>query len=169
MFIRTDRLFLRPAWSEDAAAILDGIAEREIVRNLARAPWPYEMDDARAFASIAQDPRVPHFLIHLPDAGVIGSVGFGLDGEDVEIGYWIARAYWGQGIATEAGRGLLAIGRMLGHTRLVAGHFADNPASGAVLRKLGFRATGSVVMRHSLARGGDAPLVQYACSLTEER
>src|SRR3546814_15109026 len=44
-----------------------------------------------------------------------------------------------------------------------AGHFVDNAASGAVLRKLGFRSTGKVAQRYSLARGGEA-----ACDLFEE-
>src|SRR3546814_18335325 len=47
--------------------------------------------------------------------------------------------------------------------KLSAGHFVDNPASGAVLRKLGFRSTGKVAQRYSLARGGEA-----ACALFEE-
>src|SRR3546814_5039329 len=47
--------------------------------------------------------------------------------------------------------------------KLSAGHFVDNPASGAVLRKLGFRPTGKVAQRYSLARGGEA-----ACALFEE-
>ena len=96
---------------------------------------------------------------------MVGAVGFGRQGEDVEIGYWIARAWWGHGFATEAAQGLLAIGRMLGHTRLVAGHFVDNPASGAVLRKIGFLPTGTMSMRRSLARGGDAPLVEYGLTM----
>ena len=40
MFMRTDRLFLRPAWVEDAPAILTGIAEPDIVRNLALLRGP---------------------------------------------------------------------------------------------------------------------------------
>jgi RimJ/RimL family protein N-acetyltransferase len=32
----------------------------------------------------------------------------------------------------------MRIARTLGHRRLTAGHFTDNPASGRVLRKLGF-------------------------------
>ncbi len=46
--------------------------------------------------------------------------------------------------------------------RLAAGHFADNPASGAVLRKLGFAATGETCGTQSLARGGIVPTVRYA-------
>ena len=41
MFHRTERLLLRPAWPEDWEMILWGIGDERVVRNLARAPWPY--------------------------------------------------------------------------------------------------------------------------------
>jgi hypothetical protein len=47
--------------------------------------------------------------------------------------------------------------------KLGAAHFVDNPASGAVLRKLGFWPTGKVAQRYSVARGGEV-----ACALFEE-
>lgn len=45
--------------------------------------------------------------------------------------------------------------RALGHRRIRARHAIDNPASGRVLRKLGFRPTGDLVRIHSRARGED--------------
>ncbi len=48
MFYRSERLFLRPAWPEDRAAIFAGIADEAIVRNLAQVPWSYTIEDARA-------------------------------------------------------------------------------------------------------------------------
>src|SRR3546814_6508816 len=72
---------------------------------------------------------------------------------EVELGYWVARSYWGLGYATEAGRHMLDLARTLGIPRLTAAHFVDNPASGAVLRKLGFRPTGRRIERASLGRG----------------
>lgn len=165
MFHKTQRLLLRPSWIEDAPAIAAGIGEQAIVRNLATAPWPYGLADAERFAGRPQDPRLPHFLIHLPGEGVIGSVGFGEDDSGVEIGYWIARAWWGRGFATEAARALVALAPILGHRRLVAGHFLDNPASGKVLRKAGFRPTGRRLRRHSAARGTHAELAEYELPL----
>ncbi len=44
MFARTERLLLRPGWLEDAPALARAIGEEAVVRNLARAPWPYGMD-----------------------------------------------------------------------------------------------------------------------------
>ena len=52
--------------------------------------------------------------------------------------------------------------------RLVAGHFLDNPASGRVLRKLGFAPTGIVRPRFSAGRNAEAPCREFALELTEE-
>jgi RimJ/RimL family protein N-acetyltransferase len=165
VFHRSERLFLRPAFPEDSGAILAGIGEESIVRNLARAPWPYTFDDARSFAALPQDMRLPHFLVTLPGIGVIGSAGMGEHAGEPELGYWIARAHWGRGYATEAAGAVLRIARTLGHRRVVAGHFTDNPASGKVLRKLGFVPTGRPGQRFSLARGGMVDSVEYALEL----
>ena len=165
MFHRSERLFLRPAFPEDSGAILAAIGEEAIVRNLARAPWPYAPDDACAFAALPQDWHLPHFLVTLPGTGVIGSAGMGEHKGVPEIGYWIARAHWGQGYATEAAGAVLKIARTLGHRRVIAGHFTDNPASGKVLRKLGFAPTGRPGKRFSLARGAWVDSVEYAIDL----
>ena len=85
---------------------------------------------------------------------MIGGISLLDDRGDVALGYWVARAHWGQGYATEAARAMLTMARVIGHHRILASHFHDNPASGRVLARLGFRATGEVVPRHSPARGG---------------
>ena len=170
MFHVTERLLLRPAWPEDADALCNGIADHGVVRNLATAPWPYRPSDAREFIARAQDPMAPRFLMTLPGADgsrVIGAVGLGKTETGVELGYWIARPYWGRGYATEAARGVIEIARLLGHDGLEAGHFVDNPASGRVLRKLGFRPTGKVVPRFSCGRGEEADCVLLTLDLAQ--
>ena len=167
MFARTERLLLRPGWLEDAPALAKAIGEEAVVRNLATAPWPYGEAQAQEFLSKPLDPDQPRFLIFARTVGaprLVGGCGIspGPEGE-LEMGYWIARPYWGLGFATEAGRQLLRIARAMHLPKLSAGHFVDNPASGAVLRKLGFRPTGKVAQRYSVARGGEA-----ACALFEE-
>jgi hypothetical protein len=57
---------------------------------------------------------------------------------------------------------MIELARTLGLRALRAGHFTDNPASGAVLRKLGFAPTGRVVQRYSAARGGKVATVEFA-------
>jgi RimJ/RimL family protein N-acetyltransferase len=162
MFARTENLLLRPGWREDSPALFRAIADERIVRNLATAPWPYRLADAEAF--LMRDRPADHTacLIFLRTEGapcLVGGIGIARTPEqEFELGYWIARPFWGQGIATEAGRALLANARdSLRLPRLVAGHFTDNPASGRVLQKLGFRPTGVTRGRYSAGRGGIAP------------
>lgn len=168
MFFRSERLFLRPGWPEDWAELLARIADEAVVMNLATAPWPYTPEDARAFAAREQAHRAPHFLVTLPGPDgtrVIGCAGLGGSGNADELGYWIAREHGGQGYATEAVRAVLDVARMLGHRRITACHFVDNPASGRVLTKAGFQRVGRPVMAFSQARGGNAPALAYAIDL----
>lgn len=70
-------------------------------------------------------------------------IGFcGLDrlwgGGEIEIGYWLAHAYWGQGLATEAAQAVMTYGfEELGLPRIVAVAHPENLASLRVLEKLG--------------------------------
>lgn len=171
MFHRSERLLLRPVWPEDWQAVYGGIADEGVVRNLARAPWPYSKQDARDFAQRVPAPSEPRFLITTAqDARVVGCIG--LDAHDpeypgaAEIGYWIAREHWGKGYATEAGRAALRIAQALGYPRVFGSHFLDNPASGAVLVKLGFAPTGRLIERHSCGRGEAAMTAEYVMELS---
>lgn len=169
MFHRSQNLLLRPIWPEDWQGVLAGIADEGVVRNLARAPWPYGADDARQFTMLPSLPKYPRFLItRARDAAVIGCIGIDPNEGDVELGYWIARQHWGRGFATEAGAAVLEIARTLGHSRVVASHFLDNPASGRVLEKLGFVPTGRVIERHSCGRGEKALTAEYVRDLMDQ-
>lgn len=170
MFARTERLLLRPIWPEDAAALHDAIADEAIVRNLARAPWPYTADDAASFAAMKQPEMLPNFMLMLRTDGapqLIGSCGLDDSDGDVEIGYWIARAHWGRGFAVEAAKAVVDVARALGHQKLVAGHFTDNPASGRVLRKVGFRPLGMVTQRYSVGRGQNVSCTMFELALSD--
>lgn len=170
MFHRTERLLLRPGFVEDAAELAQAIADEAIIRNLASAPWPYAQSDAVAFLATERPARLPSFLLALRTRGnprIVGACGIGDAPEGgVELGYWIARPYWGLGFATEAARAVVGIARATGIADIRAGHFIDNPASGRVLTKTGFRPTGRIAPRFSKGRGGKADCVLYA--LTEE-
>lgn len=163
MFARTARLLLRPGWPEDAPALARAIADEAIVRNLANAPWPYGLAEAQAFIAAPKDPVLPSLLLFARTSAapeLVGSCALIRKASGaIVLGYWIARAYWGRGYATEAGTQMIEIARTLGLDRLDASFFADNPASGRVLEKLGFTPTGLRVPQHSCARGLDAEAV----------
>ncbi len=98
---------------------------------------------------------------------VIGAMGYGpsceckLPARDNEptVGYWVAKPYWNNGICTEA------LSLMIEYIRtnttiksLISGHFIDNPASGAVMEKCGFVATGEFSFDNDLYAGQDRPI-----------
>jgi RimJ/RimL family protein N-acetyltransferase len=172
MFARTPRLLLRPGWPEDAQALHRALSDEGIVRNLATAPWPYALADAEAFLAREREPQLPAFLAFNRTRGrphLVGGCGIGRreDG-GLELGYWIARPFWGLGFATEATRAVMRIARAAGDARITASHFIDNPASGRVMRKIGFRPTGSYVRRFSAGRGGDGLVAIYEDANEEE-
>ncbi len=163
MFAITERLLLRPGWAEDAPALAHAINDEAIVRNLARVPWPYGVADAEHFLALPQEPQRPRFLIFVRGTNeLVGCIG--LHGEDVaELGYWIARPHWGKGIATEAGQAVVDLcDASLRLPRLISCHAVDNPASGRVLAKIGFRATGIFASQPSLGRGCDLKVRLFA-------
>ncbi len=164
MFARTERLLLRPGWIEDASALTAAIGDHAVVSKLVRAPWPYAISDAEAFLSAERGP-LPNFLIFARTHAaprLVGSVALDQTDAGVELGYWIARPYWGLGFATEAGRAIVDIAdRALRLPQLIAGHFADNPASGHVLEKLGFERTGVTAARACRARSSVEPSIEY--------
>lgn len=166
MFARTTRLLLRPGWAEDAHALTLAIGDEAVVRNLARAPWPYAFRDAQAHLAASRDANLPKLLIFergdAPMPRLVGGCGLTRDASGtIELGYWIARPYWNRGYATEAGEAVLGMAKALGIRKLEAGHFIDNPASGRVLQKLGFRATGRTRERYSRGRGVRAASLLY--------
>ncbi|KAB1074261.1 GNAT family N-acetyltransferase [Methylobacterium planeticum] len=76
--------------------------------------------------------------------GLVGVVGTHLRGPGaIEIGYWIGGAARGQGFASEAVDGILALlSRRFPHRLIVAECRPGNVASWDLLHKLGFRETG---------------------------
>ena len=172
MFARTMRLTLRPGWAEDAAELARAIDHQEVARMLSRVPWPYDLSDAEAFLSLPTSLTEPRLLIleHVGTAAqIVGGIGLHRTGNAHELGYWLTPGAWGRGIAIEAGRAVIDMAReTLGLRQLHARHFLDNPASGTVLRNLGFRAMGGVNRMHSRAREGASPCATYTLDLVPE-
>ncbi|MDF7775721.1 GNAT family N-acetyltransferase [Sphingomonas sp. AOB5] len=173
MFVRTQRLTLRPGWIEDAPELARAINHWEVCSKLETAPWPYSQLDAEDFLGRMSVSSDAFFLICAHEGGVtrlVGGMGVHAKGNDEhELGYWLMPDAWGRGYATEAGMGVVRLAReSLRLKRLVAGHFIDNPASGKVLRKLGFRPTGRIVQRESRARSGQTPCAMFELDLCSE-
>jgi len=159
--IETRRLVLRAPERADAPALARLANDFEVVKMTGRMPFPYGLDDAEAFIGRCEqrDPRrEAQFAIEVEDEGYAGGLGFFPNEDDqLEVGYWVGRPFWGRGIATEALKGALTWAARDWKKRVVfAGHFEDNAASAVVLAKADFLYTGVVREMPSLARGETA-------------
>ena len=148
--LETARLVLRPYRMSDAADLQRLAGDRRIAATTATIPHPYPDGAAEAFIG-AQDARWrdgTHLTCAITERGVdalVGAVGlvFAAEHARAELGYWIAVPAWGRGYATEASVALCDYGfATLGLHRIEARHVAGNPASGAVMRKLGMQQEG---------------------------
>ncbi len=75
---------------------------------------------------------------------IIGSCGFALlNNGEVELGYLLARDYWGRGLATEAAKACAKYGfEKLGFENVVALTDIDHAETHGVLKKVGFKKRG---------------------------
>ncbi len=157
----TARLYLRPPVAADAEAIIAIAGDWEVARRLSRVPHPYRYSDFQFFIEqvVVNEPTWAMVLRATNQlAGVIGLAPH-RDGESAELGYYLARSHWGRGLATEAGQEIVRLGTEdFGYPRLTSGYHANNPASGRVLEKLGFKPIGTS-SRMCLAEGCDKPSI----------
>lgn len=141
--LSTARLQLRPLTEADAdrIALLGGVWE--VASMTGRIPYPYSRAGALQWMQGLAEGEVVFGIAH--DGHLIGICGYSPSTKGaVEIGYWLGKAWWGQGFATEAARGLMDYAfAQPGVRRITCGHFVDNPASKRVIEKLGFRPVGS--------------------------
>lgn len=144
----TARLRLRQWRESDRAPFAALNADPEICRYL---PAALTREESDAMADRCRDGIAARgwglwAVERKADAAFIGMVGLNVPGYDlpfnpcVEIGWRLARAYWGQGYATEAASGALRAGfERLGLDEVVAFTALGNAPSQAVMARLGMR------------------------------
>lgn len=156
--IETERLRLRRLKLADAPWIARESARPEVNRMVTRIPPVNPPLFAEMFVLTvrAAEPVRGDAVRRIEDlasARPLGVIGAHPRGDGMyEFGYWLAVQEWGRGVASEAGRALIAALAEAGITRLAAGFMLDNPASARVLAKLGFVETGDTETAYSLGR-----------------
>ena len=163
------RVLLRPFLLEDVPAVLAYASDPEVTRHL---EWDAYDDPATAEAFI----RSTHTggATWVARAIVLRETGRVIGGADLrivsprdhraEIGYGLARAYWGRGLATEAAGLLLHFGfEQLGLVRIQALCAVDNARSARTLERLGMSREGRLAQYRWKA---DGPHDHYLFALT---
>ena len=170
----TPRFVLRPFTLADADDVTRIVSDRELAATTLSIPHPYEPGMAAAWIGTLADgihrqSPVAFAVTRRDDGALIAAIGLTLEPEHhrAELGYWVERAAWGQGVCTEAARVVMQYGfGVLGLERIFAHHFAGNPASGRVMQKLGMRHEGT--MRGHIVKWGRREDVECYGILREE-
>lgn len=173
--LRTQRLILREILPGDAEAVFRIRGDYEVTKyNIGPA---YEtLDQAvgiiNSIRESYQDGAEVRWGITLSDGddSVIGMCGFNYwnrRDSRASMGYDLARAYWGQGIMTEAIAAVIEFGfERMGLNRIEADADTRNIASGRVLEKLGFQREG--LQREQFFDGGSFYDLQLFALLRKE-
>jgi len=164
--METNRILLRPWRESDAATLFKYASDPEVGP---RAGWPPHKSVEESLEIIRTVFRTETmWAVELKETGeAIGCVGYlpaaaanlEIPSDQCEMGYWIARPYWGKGICTEAMR--LVVDYCLnekGFSVLWGTYFPSNPASGRVMEKCGFADTGRETLCPNLEIGSDRPV-----------
>lgn len=135
----------------DAGALIECLSVKDIYDTTLRIPWPYGISEAEGWLRIANelDPTIHaqvNWAIRNSSGVLIGGIGLTVDSISVhraEIGYWLAKPFWGRGIMTQIVDAIcLHAFQVLNFDKITASIFAHNMASARVLLKCGFQQEG---------------------------
>lgn len=147
--LRSTRLWVRPFEQADAAAAHAVYGDPEVMRYVGEGEPATRAVTEEMIESYRRHQELHGFafwaVLERGSGQLIGDAGLEVTSDGVELGYTLARPWWGRGLATEAAELCLAAAfGPLGLTRLVALADAENPASSRVLTRLGFSGAGTV-------------------------
>ena len=167
--IDSERLLIRPWEPGDEPAFRAMVEDPEMMRYISSGqPWTQERVDeffTRQRRHLSTRGICLGALVERATGQVVGLSGLQpmRVGDDVEIGWWVTKDLWGQGIGTEAGQACLRYAwDVLGLQRVVAVAFRGNGPSIRIMEKIGMRFERNVLGRDIGFPGADIELVIYA-------
>ena len=146
--IINQQIKLSPITFDDKVDLINAINEKGIYDNTLLIPFPYTLSDAddwlKSLTEFEKENDLQvNWAIRNEMGKLIGGIGLhyrnGKDAHRDEIGYWLAKPYWGKGIMTDVVKGFCDFCfQQRNYIRLEAPIFAFNKASARVLEKAGF-------------------------------
>lgn len=136
----------------DKAAYVEHLKEKQIYDHTLTIPFPYTEADAdwwinHVVATTRNQGCSVNWAIRRADSFLIGGIGFH-DFElgkshKAELGYWLAKPYWGRGTMTETVKKVTEFGlKEFNLVRITATVFHFNAGSARVLEKAGYQLEG---------------------------
>ena len=157
MILETERLILRPWRGDDAEDLYKYACDSEIGPP---AGWPphTSVENSREIIRTVLTAPETYAVCLKSDGKPIGSVGLHRNDlaehdDEYELGYWIGKPFWGQGLIPEASREILRYAfEDLKMNRIWCGYYDGNEKSRRVQEKLGF-------VHHGTTKGIELPLL----------
>jgi RimJ/RimL family protein N-acetyltransferase len=144
--LQSERLTLRAFSLADATAVQAILNDPVITDYMLYIPYPCSVEWVEAYIERVNvdvpTGRYTFCIVRRADDTIMGRINIRLndDHQRAEIGYWVGRAFWGQGYASEAARRIVQFGfDDLGLNRIIGQCFVRNAASVRVLQKAGMR------------------------------
>jgi len=145
--LETERFILR-RWEDTDAENLYEYAKDPDVGPIAGWPPHRDLNESRDVIRNVLSGKEAYAICLKSDCKAIGTVELKLNGhtdlterdDECELGYWLGKPFWGQGIMPEAVREILRHAfEDLGMTRVWVGYYEGNAKSKRVQEKCGFR------------------------------
>ncbi len=145
--INTERLILRRWRIEDAPSMYE-LAKDPAVGPIAGWPPHKNVEESRSvIENVLNGPEAYAICFKEDESKPIGCIELKMKGCDLaeeddecELGYWLGKPYWGQGIMPEAARALIRRAfEDLNMNRIWLGYYDGNNKSDRVRQKLGFK------------------------------
>lgn len=150
--LETPRLRLRKLVPSDAEDLFAYAADPEVVRYTSWEPHR-SIENSHAFlvsviAAYEAGDVANWGIEHRAERRLIGTCGYiwwNISNASAEIGYALSRAYWNQGLMTEAAQAVVDFGfREMGLNRIEARCEVPNVGSARVMEKVGMRYEGTL-------------------------
>ncbi len=175
MTLETKRLILR-RWEDSDAENLYRYAKDPDIGPIAGWPAHQSIEESRDVIRNVFNGKEAYAVCLKTDGEAIGAIELKLNGhtdmtdrdDECELGYWIGKSFWGQGIIPEAAKEMIRHGfEDLGMTRIWVGYYEGNTKSKRVQEKCGFRYEWK-------SEGVDVPLLHekrtgHVSSMTKEQ
>ncbi len=147
MILETERLILRP-WKESDAEDLYLYASDPAVGPIAGWPPHQSVGESREVIRTVFCGKEAYAVCLKSDNRAVGAIELKLNGhtdmtqrdDECELGYWIGKPLWGQGLIPEAARELIRRAfEDLGMKKIWCGYYDGNAKSKRVQEKVGFQ------------------------------
>ena len=143
MILQTKRLILRPWREDDEEELYEYASDPEVGPPAGWPPHTSVENSREIIRTVLSAPET--YAVCLKENGKpIGSIGLhrkdlAEKDDEYELGYWIGKPFWGQGLIPEASREMLRHAfEDLGMSRIWCGYYDGNVKSRRVQEKLGF-------------------------------